>query len=82
MEKINYYRQELDLMDRLLRFVEHRQHLGLPSGLVSRIVQPATGKQLGLLKKLGIHPKWKVTKQEAHEMICHYRLILNSVNRR
>jgi hypothetical protein len=49
---------------------------------VGRVTDPATAKQLGLLAKLGIYPKWQATTQEASEMISNYKLILATVNHR
>jgi|GEM_PF-5360510 hypothetical protein len=81
MEKINYYEQERDLLDRLERFLEAERQ-PRPERPTGRVTEPATREQLGLLAKLGIYPKWQATRYEADEMICHYKLILGSVNRR
>lgn len=82
MEKINYCKQELDLIDRLLRIVESRASSDGQAKRAVSVTEPATGKQLGLLAKLGIVPNWEATKQEASEMISHYELILATVNPR
>ena len=82
MEKINYRKQELDLVDRLLRIVESRASSDGQAKQAGRVTEPATAKQLGLLAKLGIVPNWEATKQEASEMISHYELILATVNPR
>ena len=78
MEKINYHKQELDLADRLVSFLESssnsRQHVG-------RVTEPATDRQLRLLSGLGIRPLWIVTQKEAEEMLVHYKAILGSVRR-
>ena len=49
---------------------------------VGRVTDPATVKQLWLLAKHGIRPKWEATRKEAEEMIIHYKLILATVNPR
>ena len=82
MEKINYRKQELDLVDRLLRIVEPRASYSRQAKRAGRVTEPATAKQLWLLVKLGIYPKWEATRQEAEEMIIHYKLILATVNPR
>jgi hypothetical protein len=78
MEKIKYRKQELDLTDRLVGFLESssnsRQHVG-------RVTEPATRRQLGLLSRLGIRPLWIATQKEAEEMIVHYKAICGSVRR-
>jgi hypothetical protein len=81
MEKINYYEHERDLLDRLERFLEAERQ-PRPVRSTGRVTEPATREQLGLLAKLGIYPKWQATRYEADEMICHYKLILGSVNRK
>lgn len=82
MEKINYRKQELDLVDRLLRIVESRASSDGQAKRAVRVTEPATAKQLGLLARLGIYPKWQATRQEASEMISNYKLILATVNHR
>lgn len=81
MEKINYHEHERELLDRLERFLEARRptRLARSSG---RVTEPATKQQLELLADLGIYPKWQATRYEAEEMICNYKLILSSVNRK
>lgn len=81
MKKINYNKQETDFVDRLLRLLEAERFARLPEKQPVRVTEPATREQLGLLAKLGIYPKWQATRYEADEMICHYRLVLGSVNR-
>jgi hypothetical protein len=81
MEKINYNKQEQNLVDRLLLLVDARLNSHVPARHTGRVTEPATREQLGLLAKLGIYPKWQATRYEADEMICHYRLVLGSVNR-
>ena len=81
MEKINYHKHEQDLLDRLERFLEAERQ-PRPARPAGRVTEPATRDQLGLLAKLGIYPKWHATRFEADEMICHYKLILGSVNRK
>lgn len=81
MEKINYYKQEQDLADRLLRLLDTRRNSHSPAKQAGRVTEPASKRQLELLAKLGIYPKWQATRYEAHEMICNYRTILGSVNR-
>ncbi|MCK5616245.1 hypothetical protein KAR91_81035 [Candidatus Pacearchaeota archaeon] len=71
MEKINYRKQELNLADRLVSFLESRR--------IGRVAEPATNRQLGLLGRLGIRPLWIATRREAEEMIAHYKTILSSV---
>lgn len=71
MEKINYRKQELNLADRLVSFLESRR--------IGRVTDPATNRQLGLLGRLGIRPLWIATWREAEEMILHYKAILSSV---
>ena len=78
MEKINYRKQELDLVDRMLQIVESSR---LVSN-VGRVTDPATEQQLGLLRRLGIRPKWEATRIEAEELIVHYKLVLSSARRR
>ena len=80
MEKINDYEHERELLDRLERFLEaeRRPRPARPTG---RVTEPATKKQLETLANLGIYPKWQATRFEAGEMICHYKIILRSVNR-
>ena len=80
MEKINYRKLELDLIDRLLKRLEARDYPSMWAKRFGKVVEPATKSQLGLLAQLGIRPKWQATRQEADEMICHYKLILNTVN--
>ena len=80
MEKINYYKQERDLADRLVHFLEAERR-PRRERRTGRVTEPATNEQLELLAKFGIYPKWLATRQEANEMICNYRIILNSVNR-
>ena len=79
MEKINCRKQELDLVDRLMSFLESgsnsRQHVG-------RVTEPATRRQLGLLSRLGIRPLWIASEHELEEMIVHYRTVLESVTGR
>ncbi len=82
MEKINYRKQELDLVDRLLRIVEPRASHSRQAKQAGRVTEPATAKQLWLLAKHGICPKWEATRKEAEEMIIHYKLILATVNPR
>ena len=82
MEKTNYREQELDLAERLLRFFESEGASRQSYGRLERVTQPATHKQLRLLSDLGIRPKWHATKQEASEMILHYKAVLASVNHR
>ena len=82
MEKINYRKQELDLVDRLLQIVESGANSNRQVKQVGRVTEPATAKQLGLLAKLGIYPKWEATRKEAEEMIIHYKLILATVKPR
>ena len=82
MEKTNYREQELDLAERLLKFLESGGSSRRSSGRLERVTQPATRKQLRLLEDLGIRPKWIATKQEASEMILHYKAILDSVRPR
>ena len=81
MEKINYYKQEQDLTDRLLRLLDKRGNYSRPKKQAGLVTEPASSKQLELLAKLGIYPKWQATRYEADEMICNYRTILRSVNR-
>jgi len=81
MKKINYNKQEMDLVDRLLRLLEAERFARLPEKQHGQVTEPATREQLGLLAKLGIYPKWQATRCEAEEMICHYRQILGSVYR-
>ena len=81
MEKINYYKQEQDLVNRLLRFLEAERNPRSPAKQAGRVTEHASKRQLELLAKLGIYPKWHATRYEAQEMICHYRLIQGSVNR-
>ena len=82
MEKINYRKQELDLVDRLLRIIESGCTSRPTSRHNDRVTQPATHKQLRLLSEHGIRPLWVATEQEAEEMIVHYKAILRSVNHR
>jgi len=82
MGKINYRKQELDLVDRLLRIVEPRASYSRQAKQAGRVTEPATAKQLGLLAEHGICPKWEATRKEAEEMIIHYKLILATVNPR
>ncbi len=81
MEKINYYEHEQELLDRLERFLEAKRR-PRPARPTRRVTEPASKKQLERLANLGIYPKWHATRCEAEEMICHYKLILGSVNRR
>ena len=81
MKKINYNQQEQDLADRLLQLLDTRRNYSRPQRQAGRVTEPASEKQLELLVKLGIYPKWQATRYEAHEMICNYRTILGSVNR-
>ena len=82
MKKINYHKQEQDLIDRLLRLIESGSNSRLqPKQTAREVTEPATREQLEVLGGLGIRPKWAATRHEAHEMISHYKLILNSVNR-
>ena len=82
MEKINYRKQELDLVDRLLRIIESGGTSRPTSWHNERVTQPATPKQLRLLSEHGIRPLWVATELEADEMILHYKAILRSVNHR
>ena len=82
MEKINYRKQELDLVDRLLRIIESGSTSRPTSRHNGRVTQPATPQQLRLLSEHGIRPLWVATEQEAEEMIVHYKAILRSVNHR
>ena len=74
MGKINYRKQSLDLVDRLLSIVESAEDCQT----VGRVTEPATERQLRLLQELGIRPLWIATRYEAEEMISHYKVILNS----
>ena len=74
MKKIDYRNQALDLVDRLLSIVES----GGSCQAAGRVTEPATEGQLRLLNRLGIRPRWIATRQEAEEMIIHYKAILNS----
>ena len=69
MEKINYRKQELDLVDRLLRIIE------AGSVALRQVREPATNEQLWYLSRLGIYPKWTATRQEASEMIALSKLV-------
>jgi len=81
MEKINYHKHERDLLDRLERFLEAERQ-PRPARQTGRVTEPASKKQLELLANFGIYPKWQATRFEADEMICNYKLILGSVNRK
>jgi hypothetical protein len=81
MKKIKYDKQERDLADRLLQILKGERYSRLPVKQPGQVTDPATREQLGLLASLGIRPKWQATRYEADEMICHYKLILGSVNR-
>jgi hypothetical protein len=73
MEKINYRKQELDLVDRLLKIIESGSN---PRQHVARVADSATGKQLEQLSRHGIRPLLKATKQDAEELIANYKAIL------
>jgi hypothetical protein len=81
MEKINYNKQEQDLVDRLLKLFDARLNSYAPARRTGRVTEPASKRQLELLANLGIYPKWQATRYEADEMICDYKAILRSVNR-
>jgi hypothetical protein len=87
MEKINYNKQEQDLVDRLEGLLGRLEHFleaerrSRPVRRTGRVTEPATRRQLELLANLGIYPKWHATRYEADEMIFNYRIILDSVNR-
>jgi len=72
MGKINYRKQELDLVDRLLRIVEPRASYSRQAKQAGRVTEPATAKQLGLLAKHGICPKWEATRKEAEVFSVNY----------
>jgi len=78
MEKINYRKQELDLVDRLLRIIESDATSSVSSRCSGRITDPATERQLRLLGRLGIRPLWEATRLEAEELIVHYQAVLSS----
>ena len=82
MEKINYRKQELDLVDRLLRIIESGAASRPASLHTERVTQLATDRQLRILSEHGIRPLWNATEQEAAEMIMHYKAILRSANHR
>ncbi len=71
MEKRNYHTQELDLLDRLERFLEAELEKK-----AKQADEPARPEQLTLLAKLGIRPKWRASMAEADEMISHYRAVI------
>ncbi|MEN6384770.1 MAG: hypothetical protein ABFD79_06195 [Phycisphaerales bacterium] len=75
MKKIKYNKQEMNLVDRLDRLIGL---LEAERRSVTEVTDRASEDQLELLAKLGIRPKWQATRQEAYEMICHYRLILKT----
>jgi hypothetical protein len=81
MKKINYSKQELDLVDRLLGLLKAERFARLVEKQPGQVTEPATRQQLGVLARLGIYPKWQATRYEAEEMICHYRQILGTVFR-
>ena len=81
MKKINYNKQEQDLVDRLLGLLEAESR-SRPARQTGRVTEPASRKQLELLANFGIYPKWQATRYEAEEMIVNYRLIINSAVRR
>jgi hypothetical protein len=76
MEKINYRKQELDLVDRLLRIIESGATSKAPFEHKERASDQATDEQLRLLNRLGLRPLWKATKQDAEELIANYKAIL------
>jgi hypothetical protein len=76
MEKINYRKQELDLVDRLLRIIESGATSKASFEHTERESDQATDEQLRLLNRLGIRPLWKATKQDAEELIANYKAIL------
>jgi hypothetical protein len=82
MEKINYREQELELANRLLKFLESGGSSRQTSRCSGRVTQSATDDQLQLLESMGIRPKWLATEQEADEMILHYKAILRSATAR
>jgi hypothetical protein len=81
MEKINYRKQELDLVDRLLRIIESGAASRPASRHTERVTQYATREQLRILSEQGIRPLWNATEQEAEELIGNYKAILKSFNR-
>jgi hypothetical protein len=81
MKKINYNKQERDLVDRLLGLLEPKI-LSRPARQTGRVTEPASRKQLEILANLGIYPKWQATRYEAEEMIVNYKLIVSSAKRR
>lgn len=82
MKKINYRKQESDLVDRLLQIVKSSRDSSRQTIVAGKVTDPATEQQLGLLKRFGIRPKWEATRMEAEEMIVHYKLVLSSAKRR
>ena len=81
MEKINYREHEPDLIDKLLRFLEAGRRGRLTPKHIDSVVEPAKYEQLDKLAKIGIYPKWRVTEQEADEIILDHKLIIETIKR-
>jgi len=69
MEKINYRKQELDWVDRLLRIIESGSEAAVSSKWSSNGAEQALASRPELLSGLGIRPKWKATRSEVEEMV-------------